>query len=85
MNDENTKVSETTTGEVYKLRSGFGEWLPIETAPRGIDNEFLGWDGLSIDKTWEGWDEGGVAIYVRSDCLSWRPTHWMHMPEAPNV
>lgn len=59
------------------------EWQPIETAPRGSDNEFLGWDGQLIDKTWEGWDEDGKPVYVRADWCSWEPTHWMQLPPPP--
>ena len=59
------------------------EWLPIESAPRGSENEFLGWDGHMIDKTWEGWDDGSKPQYVRSDWVSWEPTHWMPLPKPP--
>lgn len=58
-------------------------WQPIETAPRGSSNEFLGWDGDIVDKTWEGWEEFGKPVYVRADWLSWEPTHWMPLPEPP--
>lgn len=59
-------------------------WKSIETAPRGSDNAFLGWDGQSIEKTWEGWDKDGTPVYVYADWCSWEPTHWMPLPEAPN-
>jgi len=52
------------------------EWQPIETAPKG-DVEFLGWDGKILDKTWQGWTERDMPVYVREDWRSWKPTHWM--------
>jgi len=61
------------------------EWQPISTAPRGTDNEFLGWDGKVMDKTWEGWDVEDEPTYVRSDWVSWQPTHWMPLPAPPEA
>ena len=59
------------------------KWQPIETAPRGSENEFLGWDGDYIDKTWEGWDDAGKPVYVHADWIPWEPTHWMPLPAPP--
>ena len=61
------------------------EWQPIETAPRGgSDNAFLGWDGIIVDKAWEGWtEEDDKPVYVRADWVSWEPTHWMPLPDPP--
>lgn len=59
------------------------EWQKIETAPRGIENKFLGWDGHSVDKTWEAWSDGDKPVYVREDWVSWQPTHWMPLPAPP--
>lgn len=58
-------------------------WQPIETAPRGADNEFVGWDGETIDKTWHGWGDDLDPVYVRADWVSWEPTHWMPLPATP--
>jgi hypothetical protein len=59
------------------------EWQPIETAPRGSQNEFLGWDGFYMDKCWEGWDVDGKPQYVHADWVSFDPTHWMPLPPPP--
>jgi len=61
------------------------KWQPIETAPRGDDNEFLAWDGEFMHTTWEGWtnSQNGTPVYVHSDWISWEPTHWMPLPEPP--
>ena len=58
-------------------------WQPIETAPRGAENKFLGWNGYSINVSFEGWDELGKPVYVRDDYVSWNPTHWMPLPHPP--
>lgn len=75
---------------LVRLSEGLGAWLPIATAPRGMDNYFLGWDGVMVDKTWEGWsdsDTGDVGeskpVYVRADWISWEPTYWMPLPAPP--
>jgi hypothetical protein len=59
------------------------DWQPIETAPRGEDNEFLGFDGRGVDRTWEGWTEDDAPVYVRQDWVRWHPTHWMPLPAPP--
>jgi hypothetical protein len=59
--------------------------MPIESAPRGDGDEFIGWDGEIWDKTWKGWIENGRVIYVRADYRVWNPTHWKPRPEPPEV
>ena len=66
------------------LTDGLGAWKPLETAPRGSDNRFLGWDGEGMEITWVGWDDDGSPVYVYADWCSWEPTYWMPLPEAPN-
>lgn len=58
-------------------------WMPIESAPRGTENEFLGFSDGLIDKTWEGWNEGDKPVYVRADWVSWEPTLWQPLPPSP--
>ena len=58
------------------------KWEPIETAPN-YDTMILGWDGEYIDKTWIGWESNGKPVYVHQDWVSWKPTHWMKLPEPP--
>jgi len=65
-------------------------WQSIETAPRGMDNKFLGWDGQFMDMTWEGWSDSdtddageGKPVYVHADWVSWQPTHWTPLPDPP--
>lgn len=59
------------------------EWKPISTAPKERDAQFLGWDGDSIEKTWEGWKDNGKPVYVFADYRRWEPTHWMPLPKPP--
>lgn len=63
--------------------SGHPSWQPIATAPRGVDTPFLGSDGETISVTWAGWSDNAKPVYVRGDWVSWKPTHWMPLPEMP--
>lgn len=59
-------------------------WQLMNTAPRGSDNLFIGWDGETVSVTWEGWsNDDGVPVYVRSDWISWNQTHWMPLSYPP--
>lgn len=57
-------------------------WQPIETAPQD-ETQFLGWNGSWMDRTWVGWHDGTGPVYVYADYVSWKPTHWMSLPEPP--
>lgn len=57
-------------------------WQPIETAPQD-ETQFLGWNGSRMDRTWVGWHDGTGPVYVYADYVSWKPTHWMSLPEPP--
>jgi hypothetical protein len=61
------------------------EWQPMETAPQGMDNEVLVWDGrvITIAAVWwhddeeqslPAWFTGEYRVY---------PTHWMPLPAPP--
>lgn len=73
-----------------------GEWQPIETAPRGNDEEVITLAvqaGVAIvrNAVWvddEEWGEPGW--WTRTSCvghqrLVWEPTHWMPLPPSPGA
>ena len=76
-------LRDVTLRAVIDADRALNGWLPIETAPRGSDNEFLGWDGQTMNKTFEGWEEESAPVYVHADYVSWNPTHWMPLPPPP--
>lgn len=61
------------------------EWQPIETAPRDgtrirclvINDEFI--------LHWEQEDDEYPAGWCDDDKTDWNPTHWMPLPDAPEV
>lgn len=62
------------------------EWQPIETAPAD-GSEFLGYEpieGIAVMYKFTGPD--GIFYWdATSQCIEMHPTHWMPLPEAPNV
>jgi Protein of unknown function (DUF551) len=64
------------------------EWQLIETAPKDdLEHVLLFGDGVSFTKcVFVGyWDEM-IQEWILFDSVNFVvPTHWMHLPEAPNV
>lgn len=61
-------------------------WQPIATAPK--DRRVLlllmgGW--VTIGSYWHPRREGGLEGWVRADGGLLRPTHWMPLPDPPEV
>lgn len=64
-----------------------GEWIKLEEAPR------LGEKVLAVDKigdievcyTTQDYCGGELYYYTYQTRLPFLPTHWMPLPEAPNV
>lgn len=74
------------------------EWMPIESAPMGVDILVYGPDGWQgkpsqaivigrIQTGWSRWDgtvQESYAIWDDGDRdISWSPTHWMPLPPPP--
>jgi hypothetical protein len=70
--------------ESAKLRTV--EWQPIETASKD-GTRFIGYEaeeGVAVMYTFIGPD--GVFYWdAVSECIEMHPTHWMPLPEAPNI
>jgi hypothetical protein len=62
------------------------EWKPIETAPKD-GTPVLGYHtGKMTTVYWGLWNEWQLVepgAYAEED--DWRPTHWMPLPEPPQV
>lgn len=76
MNEQET-TTETADGQ-SSLTNGLGAWLPIATAPK--HEVFIVSDGETVSVGW--WSGDGWANWLPAKS---RPTHWMPLPEAPNV
>lgn len=62
----------------------FGEWRPIEAAPKDGTEILLG-EGMSVEKgSWTEQDDG-TGDWSDGECLPLRPTptHWMPLPPPP--
>lgn len=60
------------------------KWQPIETAPIEEDGpDILVWTGYSCDVVRVGWHTvDGKPVWFNGDVVR-EPTHWMHLPDAP--
>ena len=54
-------------------------WQPIETAPKDEDLEVLTWNGISMRVAQYGWEDQ----WHTSGLPSFKPTHWMPLPDPP--
>ena len=82
MNDEKPQTDETPTGAASALSAGLGAWMPIATAPK---------DGSDI-LAYNPATRKHVVVFWKRDAwifpelvFSSSITHWMPLPDAPNV
>lgn len=61
----------------------FGEWRPIDAAPKDGE-DVLATDGTAMLVTyWYGPHVGWLYDFDDYGVEGWQPTHWMPLPEPP--
>ena len=68
----------------------FGEWQPIETAPKDGSLIMIGRLGWAMPARWRFYETLGSGYWVFSNNqhikkTDSQPTHWMPLPEPPNA
>lgn len=86
MDEKVTTDDSSIDSAASALSAGLGAWLPIETAPKCSSTVILGfdpsWYDIAVPMFWNEQKQRWQFYQIDNEI---RPSHWMLMPEAPNV
>lgn len=78
------RAIEVLQDELQRLRSG-RQWIPVEERLPEPGETVLVWHHGEAQMAWLNHFTNGVAYFVRDTHYNFEPTHWMPLPEPPEV